>query len=421
MLTSSQSNQAKHQDIQISSERLWASLEELAQIGATPKGGVCRLAYSKEDQSGRALFMDWCADLGMTFSTDEIGNLFAYLEGQDPSLPSIMMGSHLDSQPTGGKYDGTYGVLSCVEVLRQLRDDGIVLQNSVEIVCWANEEGSRFSPALMGSSVFAGILPLADMLATQDNDGITVAHCLEADETWKKLPKRPERNTKAYLEIHIEQGPILEAEDTPIGIVKGVQAIKWYDVTVIGEETHAGPPPMHYRRDALMGAAEVALAFEAIAKQFSPDGRGMVGTLSISPGSRNVVPGQVKFTADFRHPQDSQLAAMDTALRATVNDIAERRKIRIEVSEFWDSPAVPFDPRLQSIWREKADEAKIPHMDIVSGAGHDAVPMAKLVPTGMLFIPCKDGKSHNEEESITPEQAAVGCTLLYDAVKHLAT
>ncbi|MGL5839306.1 MAG: Zn-dependent hydrolase [Sphingorhabdus sp.] len=412
-------------EVQLSSyaidrERLWNSLEQLGQIGGTANGGVCRLAYSAEDRAGKTRFIGWCEELGMTISTDAIGNLFAYLPGTDVEAPVLMIGSHLDSQPTGGKYDGAYGVMSGLEVLRQLRDDGVKLRQSVELVSWANEEGARFQPALMGSSVFAGVRPLDEMLAARDEAGIAVGEALNADPLLSALPHRPERPIANYLEIHIEQGPVLETEDVPVGVVRGVQAIRWYEIEIAGEETHAGPPPMDYRRDALMTAAEVALAVEQVAKDKSPDGRGMVGQMQLWPGSRNVVPGRVFMTADLRHPEDHVIDAMDAKLREMVQKIADRRRVSIEVKEFWRAAATPFDPEHRELWHRLASSAGVKAIDIVSGAGHDAVPLARVARASMLFIPCKDGKSHNELESITSHQAALGCSLLYDAVRQLA-
>ena len=370
----------------ISPQRLWQSLMDLARIGATPK----------------------------------IGNIFARRVGRDPSAPLIMIGSHLDSQPTGGRFDGAYGVMSGLEVVRALNDCDVQTQAGIEIVCWANEEGTRFQPALMGSSVYTGRLPLADMLAAKDNDGISVGAELATDPLQKTLPQRDALSIATYLEIHIEQGPVLEDAALPLGIVSGVQGIRWYDIRITGAETHAGPTPMPLRHDALMGAAELALAFEAAALQYAPDGRGTVGTFTPHPGSRNVVPGRVDISGDLRHPDNDVLDAMETLVRETGARIAERRGITIEITLFWKADPVPFDPKAQQILRNKADMLGFPYIDMVSGAGHDAQCLGTIAPAAMLFIPCLGGVSHNEAESITSDQAEVACAVLYEAVLELA-
>lgn len=404
----------------IDADRLWDSLEQLSKIGSTEKGGVRRLAFTEDDRSARARFIGWCEAEGMIVHTDSIGNLFARSDGADAALPSIMIGSHLDSQPNGGKYDGTYGVLAGLEVVRQLNEKGHRLSCDLELVCWANEEGARFKPAMMGSSVFACEMALDVALATTDEQDISIRSELDNDSQWQSLPRRPDRRIGRYLEIHIEQGPILEDRGYPVGIVNGVQAIGWFDVKVVGEETHAGPPPMACRKDALMAAAEIALAAERIAQSKGEDGRGTVGQFTIHPGSTNVVPGLAQLSVDLRHPSDAIIDAMAVEFREAVAEIAARRGVGIKVEQIWRSPAVPFDQEVCDAFRTAANQAGVQALEMVSGAGHDAVPIGRRIPTGMLFIPCENGVSHNEAEAITIDQAAIGCSLLYLAVLNLA-
>lgn len=402
--------------IDINGTRLWDSVHEMAQIGATAKGGVKRLAFSALDRTGRDLFIDQCIELNMEIRRDEIGNIFALMRGTQPDLPVVMVGSHLDSQPTGGKYDGAYGVLCGLEIARALVENGRKPTRSLELVNFANEEGARFAPPMMGSGVFAGKLNLETMLNTTDFDGITIRSEL-ANDTTSNFPQRPNQPIAAYFEAHIEQGPILEAAGLPIGIVTGAQAQRWYDVAVAGFESHAGPTPMTHRRDALLAAAEVALAVEQIARAESPDGRGTVGTLSLTPFSRNVVPGSATLTIDTRHPSDERLDAMRDQLRQACKTVATSRDVEIDLREFWHTPAMPFAPDLLDSLEQAAQQRGVPTQRLWSGAGHDAVHMAAMgVPTAMLFVQTKDGISHNESESIQKEHAVVGCQVLCDAV-----
>ena len=402
--------------INIDGDRLWQSVHEMAQIGATDKGGVKRLAFSDLDRVGRDRFIDDCIELNMEVTRDEIGNIFALMRGTEPDLPSIMVGSHLDSQPTGGKYDGALGVLCALEIARALYAAGQRPKRSLEIVNFANEEGARFAPPMMGSGVFAGVFDLAKTLQTTDFDGVTIADELARDATGDYAP-RPQRPIHCYYELHIEQGPILEAENLPIGIVTGAQAQRWYDVAVTGSESHAGPTPMTHRKDALAAAAEVVLAVERIAIAHAPDGRGTVGTLALTPFSRNVVPGSVQLTIDTRHPSDEALLEMKRALEVACGEVAERRGIEVTLSEFWHSPQMPFDEGMIERLLAFSAERNHPTRKLWSGAGHDAVYLASMgVPTAMVFIQTKDGISHNESESIQRDHAVAGCQVLCDAV-----
>ncbi len=402
--------------IQIDGNRLWESIHSYAQIGATAKGGVKRLAFSSLDYQARDRFIDECVEMQMAISRDEIGNIFATMEGSEPDLPAVLVGSHLDSQPTGGKYDGALGVLTGLELAKSLYAAGKRPVRTLQLINFANEEGARFAPAMMGSGVFAGKLQLADMLAKTDSDGVSVQQAIALDTTGQ-YPARKERPIDSYFEIHIEQGPILEMESLPVGAVTGAQAQRWYDVTIIGSEAHAGPTPMIGRRDAGLGAAELSLAVEAIALEHGPDGRGTVGVLVPSPMSRNVIPGSAMLTIDTRHPDEDELGEMKQKLRVAADEIENRRGLSIDIKEIWHSPVTRFDAELVSRLEHFAAERQIGCRKIWSGAGHDAVYMASTgVPTVMVFVQTKDGISHNESESIKKEDAIAGCMVLCDAV-----
>src|SRR5579863_4920670 len=403
-------------NLQVNGERLWASLMELARIGATAKGGVCRLAASDLDGAARRLFIRWCEEAGCTVTIDRIGNIFARRPGRNPDLPPVMAGSHLDSQPTGGKFDGAYGVMAALEVVRTLNDLGYETEAPIEIVAWTNEEGSRFSPAMVGSGVFAGVFDLDYGLGRPDNlSGVSLGSELERIGYAGPVPAGG-RPVAAYFEAHIEQGPILEAAGLPIGIVTGAQGQRWYEVTVTGQEAHAGPTPMPRRRDALVGAARMIDAVNRIGLAHSPHACATVGFVQVSPNSRNTIPGRVFFTIDFRHPEDAALTAMDRELRAECTRIAATIGLDAAVEEFWYFPPTPFDPALVGAVREAAQALQLPHQDIISGAGHDAVYMARIAPAAMIFTPCKGGISHNEIEDANPADLTAGCAVLLNAM-----
>ncbi|MGB1250411.1 MAG: Zn-dependent hydrolase [Candidatus Promineifilaceae bacterium] len=400
----------------IDGDRLWQSIQEMAQIGATEKGGVKRLAFSAEDRISRDRFIDDCIELNMTIRRDAIGNIFALMQGTNSELPVVMVGSHLDSQPTGGKYDGALGVLAALEIARSVYAAGQRPVRGLEIVNFANEEGARFAPPMMGSGVFAGKLALDAMLDTTDFTGVSVAEAMGEDKTGA-LEMRGNRPIAYFFETHIEQGPHLEEEGLPIGIVVGAVAQRWYDVNITGFESHAGPTPMAYRKDALAAAAEVVLAVERIAQAQAPSGRGTVGTLALQPFSRNVIPGSVQLTVDTRHPSEDALLAMKAALQGACDEIGARRGVEVVLSEFWHSAVRPFDAGLIERLEAFSAERNLPTRRIWSHAGHDAVYIASTgVPTVMLFIQTKDGISHNEAESIKREHAIAGVQVLCDAV-----
>ena len=406
-------------DLSIDPQRLWSSLMALAQIGATAKGGVCRLALTELDRQGRELFVRWAREAGCTVRVDAIGNLFARREGTDATRPAVATGSHIDTQPTGGKFDGNYGVLAGLEVLRTLNDAGIRTAAPLEVCVWTNEEGSRFVPVMMGSGVYAGAFSLASVLEAADRDGIRVGEALRAIGFAGAAPAAVDQGAPrfaAYFEAHIEQGPVLEDAGIPLGVVTGALGQRWYDVIVTGQEAHAGPTPMQLRRDALQGATGLMQAVHSIALAEQPDGRGTVGYVQVHPNSRNVIPGRVTFTVDFRHADDAGLGRMDRRLRDACTALGQSGGLEVAVEQTVYYPPARFDESLVSAVREGARHVGLAHLDIVSGAGHDAVYVARTAPAAMIFVPCKDGISHNEIEDASPEHLAGGANVLLYAM-----
>jgi N-carbamoyl-L-amino-acid hydrolase len=401
--------------LRIDSDRLWSSLMELARIGATPKGGVCRLALTDLDKQGRDLVTGWARGAGMTVTVDRIGNAFMRRPGRNNSLPPIVTGSHIDTQPTGGKFDGNYGVLAGLEVVRTLNDHGIETEAPLELAFWTNEEGSRFVPVMMGSGVFAKAFSLEQAYAAVDTEGKTVRGELErigyiGDQEPGDHP------IGAYFETHIEQGPVLEDHDHTIGVVTGVLGIRWYDCTVVGMEAHAGPTPMSLRKDALQVAARLMQEVVACAHRHPPHGRGTVGMVQVYPNSRNVIPGSVKFSIDLRNSTDALCVAMDVDIRSVAARLEAETGLSIEINPVSAYPAQSFHPDCVDAVERAATRLGYSNMPIVSGAGHDAVYMARLAPAGLIFIPCKDGISHNEIEDATPTHIAAGCNVLLHAM-----
>ncbi len=401
-------------ELRIDGGRLWKSLMEMAQIGATDKGGVCRLALTDVDKAARDLFVQWCEAAGCVVTIDRMGNLFGRREGKNPQLPPVMTGSHIDSQPTGGKFDGILGVLSGLEVIRTLNDAGVETDAPIEVSAWTNEEGSRFAPAMVASGVFAGVFTLDYGLSRADLDGKTMGQELERIGYAGDVPMG--KPVKAFFELHIEQGPILEHEGETIGVVTDAQGQRWYECTFVGQEAHAGPTPMSTRRDAMVGAARIIEAVNRIGHEYAPLACATVGLVEVFPNSRNTIPGRVFFAVDLRHPDDETLSKMDRALRAVIAEVAADLSLETELEEIWYSPPVPFDTECVAAVRRAATELGYAHRDIVSGAGHDACYIARVAPTSMIFIPCKDGISHNEIESATPEHVAAGCQVLLHAM-----
>ncbi len=398
----------------INRQRLWQSLMDMAAIGPGKHGGSSRLALSEEDIAGRQLLQQWGRDIGLEAHTDAAGNLFLRKQGRDSQRPPIVMGSHLDTQPQGGRFDGVYGVLAGLEVLRCLHEQQMETVHPFELAVWTNEEGARFIPAMMGSATFCGNMSLADMHAATDRNGISVGEALRHSGQLGKLPLQ--RPFAAYYEAHIEQGPVLEAAGNSIGIVRGSQGILWLDAQVSGCAAHAGTTPMTMRRDSLLGVAETMTALEEkVLQQFSP---GMVtfGELDIAAASRNTIPGHIHFSIDFRHTDATLLNEMAQTADALLQQTAQRRGLQYSLHRNWYSPPVPFDPGLTETVRQAAAALGLAAQDIVSGAGHDAVLLAAHCPTAMIFIPCEGGLSHNEAENIDPTDAGDGADVLLNAV-----
>ncbi|MFY0476807.1 Zn-dependent hydrolase [Achromobacter marplatensis] len=405
-------------DLRVDGARLWQSLMDLARIGGTEKGGVCRLALTDLDRQGRDLFVRWATEAGCDVRVDAIGNIFARRPGRDNSLPAVMTGSHIDTQPTGGKFDGNYGVLAGLEVLRTLNDAGVQTNAPLELAVWTNEEGSRFVPVMMGSGVYAGAFTLEHALAQQDRDGVSVRQALHGIgyDGDAAVPPAQLGGVGAYFEAHIEQGPVLEAADTVIGVVTAALGQRWYDIVLTGVEAHAGPTPMPLRRDALLAASELVLAVNQIALAHAPNARGTVGWMDVFPNSRNVIPGRVRMTVDLRAADDATLSAMDAALRAAADAAAAARGVTAQVEQVVYFPPQPFAPALVQSVRDGATALSLSAMDVVSGAGHDAVYLARVAPAAMIFVPCKDGISHNEIEDARPEHLEAGCNVLLRAM-----
>ncbi len=435
----------------VDGERLWETLHSLAEIGATAAGGVARVALTDEDRAGRDQFVAWVRELGCTVHVDQMGNLFARREGSDPGRAPVVIGSHLDSQPTGGKYDGAYGVMVGLEVLRVLHDNDLITAAPVEVVSWTNEEGARFPPAMIGSGVYAGAFSLDEGLAAPGVDGTTLGGELArigyaGTEPCGEPDGAGRRPIGHYIEPHIEQGPILEAAEVTLGTVTGVQGIRWYDVSIEGQSAHAGSTPMEHRVDAMVAAARLVCEADEIAARRAPEGRATVGTLSVGTGSRNTVAGSVSLTVDLRHPDAAELEVMHDELLAFadgpafgpqhsaassgvrqhsaassgVKQPSGRSLPRPQITPIWYSPPIVFDAAVVDAVRQGAVAAGFEPVDITSGAGHDACYVSMVAPTAMLFIPCADGLSHNEAESILPEHATAGAQATLNAVLSLA-
>ncbi len=401
-------------NLKIDPERLWDDLMETARIGATPKGGICRLTLTELDREVRDWFKARAEGLGCTVTVDDMGTMFARRPGQRADVPPIAMGSHLDTQPTGGKFDGTLGVLAALEALRTLRSAGYETFAPIEVVNWTNEEGSRFTPALLASGVFAGVFTRDWAAARADRSGETFGAAL--DKIGYRGPEKcGDHKLSAFFEVHIEQGPYLEAEGKEIGVVTGVQAMRWYEVTVTGQDTHAGTTPMPRRHDALLGAARLVETVNAAALR-NKGAVGTVGLMEVKPGSPNVVPGEVYFTIDMRDPDPAVLDRMEADVTDATKAIGGALGLQIALKNIWTQPPQAFDPACIAAVREGARVSGFSTRDIVSGAGHDAAYVARVAPVSMIFVPCKDGISHNEAEYSSKEQCAAGAQVLLQAV-----
>lgn len=401
--------------LRVNGNRIWNTLMEVAKIGGTEKGGCCRLALTDLDKEARDLYVKWCKEAGCSIRIDKIGNIFARRDGTDNSLPPVMTGSHIDTQPTGGRFDGVYGVLAGLEVIRTLNDLDIKTKHPVEASIWTNEEGSRFAPAMVASGVFAGEFTLEYGLSRKDEDGKTMG------EELKRIGYAgPDdvggRPVHAFFEVHIEQGPILEEEEKTIGVVTDAQGQRWYEMTLTGVESHAGPTPMNRRKDALLGTARVIELVNTIGLDNAPLACATVGMVNVHPNSRNVIPGQVFLTIDFRHPDDEVLKGMDAAMREGVAKIANDIGLGCELEQIFYYAPIPFDASCVAAVRGAAQECGYSMRDIVAGAGHDACYLSKVAPASMVFVPCIDGISHNEVEDAKPEWITAGANVLLGAM-----
>lgn len=400
-------------NLTIDSRRLWDMLMDTATIGGTPKGGIKRLTLTDEDRRVRDWFRRECEALGCTIHVDTAGNMIAVRPGKDNSRKPIAMGSHLDTQPTGGKFDGVLGVLGGLEVLKTLHQAGYETNSPIALVNWTNEEGARFSPAMVGSAVYAGAYTQAHMDAIKDKDGVSQGEALDA--IGYRGPEKPGSLAfQAYFELHIEQGPILEEEGQTIGIVTGIQGIKWFTCSITGRESHAGTTPMAYRRDALAAFAEAATEIRKIALEHK--GLATIGIVSAHPGSPNIIPGEVKFTLDLRHHEDAELKHIVTKTKIAIAEAATRHDAAYLVEPLQDSPAQPFDKTCIAMVRAATEKLGLKAREITSGAGHDAMYTARVCPTSMIFVPCAEGLSHNEAESATQDDCGHGAQVLLEAV-----
>jgi N-carbamoyl-L-amino-acid hydrolase len=400
-------------NLPVSGARMWDSLMEMARIGGTPKGGCNRQTLTDLDGAGRALLRRWAEAVGCTLSVDRVGNMVLRREGRDASRPAIGIGSHLDTQPTGGKFDGVLGVLAGLEVMRALHEARIETEAPIILINWTNEEGARFSPPMMGSGVAMGLFTEEDVLAKTDPAGAIFGEELRRIGWQGEADPAALQSLGAYFELHIEQGPLLEQEGIAVGVVDRALAQAWLDVTVSGQDFHAGGA-MAPRRDSLVAASILVQAVEQIA--LAEGGRGTVGRITVQPDSRNVVPSQTWFSVDFRHGDEAALARMVAALRAKAEQVSRARKLQVAVEDFWYCPLTPFDPTLVAALEAAARARGLNHTVMPTGIGHDAVYVARRVPTAMIFVPCEGGISHNEAEAITPQWAEAGLVVLADAV-----
>ncbi|RUT86485.1 Zn-dependent hydrolase [Mesorhizobium sp. M7A.T.Ca.TU.009.01.3.2] len=410
---------APGENLRINSDRMWDSIMEMAKIGPGIAGGNNRQTVTDEDGEGRHLFKRWCDAAGLEMGVDEMGTMFARREGTDPSLPPVYVGSHLDTQPTGGKYDGVLGVLGGLEVVRSLNDLGIKTKHPIVVTNWTNEEGSRFAPAMMASGVFAGVLDQADVYRHVDKQGKKFGEELERIG-WKGNEKVGDRKIHAFFELHIEQGPILEDEGIDIGVVTHGQGLKWLQVTLTGKEAHTGSTPMPKRRNAGLGMARVIELVHEIAMDYQPDAVGAVGHMEVYPNSRNIIAGRTVFTVDIRSPEKEVLDAMDGRIREGIDTICDALDIRYEIEQVGAFDPVTFDAGCVKAIRDAAERLGYSHRNIVSGAGHDACWINRVAPTAMVMCPCVDGLSHNEAEEITKEWASAGADVLFHAVVETA-
>lgn len=403
------------QELHVNGSRLWETIIETGKIGATPAGGVSRLTLTDLDREVRDWFVQACKAVGCTVTVDEAGSIFARRPGKDNSRDPIAVGSHLDTQPLGGRFDGIAGVLSGLEILRTLEENEYTTESPLEIIDWTNEEGSRFAPAMLASGAFSGVYTLDFIYDTKDREGKSFRDELERVGYLGEVPVGNHR-LAGYFELHIEQGPILEMEGQMIGVVRGAQGQLWYELTVNGRASHAGSTPMPMRKDAMLACARIADGVNRIALKHAPDGMSTVGLVELTPNSRNVIPGRAFFTIDLRHPDEQELLAMGEEADALVKDTAADTRTDISMVNVLNMMPMKFDETCVSVVRDSAQKLGYSHRDMVSGPGHDALYVARVAPTAMVFIPCEDGISHNEAESVNPEHMTAGADVLLHAV-----
>ena len=406
-------------NLRINGDRLWDSLMEMAKIGPGVAGGNNRQTLTDEDGAARALLQKWCEQAGCTLGVDKLGNMFARREGTDPDALPVYVGSHLDTQPTGGKYDGVLGVLGALEILRTLNDLNIKTKHPIVLANWTNEEGTRYAPAMLGSAVFAGLLELDWAYAQKDADGLLLGDELKRIG-WCGDEDVGAREMHAFFELHIEQGPILEAEQKDIGIVTHGQGLSWTEITITGKESHTGTTPMPMRKNAGLGMARIIELVDQIALSHAPHAMGAVGHIEIYPNSRNVIPGKAIFTVDFRCPDEAVLRAMEATLQKRAGQVCEEMGLEISFNRVGGFDPVTFDDGCVRALRNAAQNLGYSHKDIVSGAGHDACWINRVAPTAMVMCPCVDGLSHNEAEEISKEWAVAGTDVLMGAVLETA-
>ena len=410
---------APGQNLKINGERLWDSLMEMAKIGPGVAGGNNRQTVTDEDGEGRALFQKWCTDAGCEMGLDQMGNMFARREGADPDALPVYVGSHLDTQPTGGKYDGVLGVLGGLEIIRTLNDMGIKTKHPIVVTNWTNEEGTRYAPAMLSSGVFAGIHTQDWAYDRVDADGKKFGDELQRIG-WRGEEEVGARKMHAFFELHIEQGPILEAEDKDIGVVTHGQGLSWTQVTVTGKDSHTGSTPMPMRKNAGLGMARILDKVDDIAWSHAPHAVGAAGHIDVYPNSRNVIPGKVVFTIDFRSPELAVIEDMEQRLRTEAQKICDDMGLSVEFEKVGGFDPVKFDDTCVQAVRSAAERLGYSHRDIISGAGHDACWINQVAPTAMVMCPCVDGLSHNEAEEISPDWAAAGANVLFHAVVETA-
>jgi N-carbamoyl-L-amino-acid hydrolase len=410
---------APGENLRINPARLWDSLMDMAQVGPGVAGGNNRQTLTDADSEGRHLFARWCADAGMSMGVDTMGTMFATRAGTDPEALPVYMGSHLDTQPTGGKYDGVLGVLGALEVVRTLNDLGIRTRHPIVVTNWTNEEGARFAPAMLASGVFAGVHTQDYAYGRRDLDGKAFGEEL-ARIGWVGPEKVGARRMHAMFELHIEQGPILEAEGKEIGVVTHGQGLWWLEITLTGKDAHTGSTPMHMRVNAGLGMARITERVHQIAMSHQPNAVGAVGQVKVFPNSRNVIPGRVVFTVDIRSPEQAKLDAMRAEVERAAHAVARELGLGCSIEPVGHFDPVTFDPGLVKIVRQKAETLGYSHMDIVSGAGHDACWINRVAPTVMIMCPCVGGLSHNEAEEISPDWVAAGTDVMLHAVLEVA-